>query len=149
MRARGFPLDRFSAGRGRLTPSSSKSLLQARPVYHRTDEAIRGHVFCSFLGLILRKELTDRREKAGRCLQWDNVIRDLDRLEEIEVESEGKRLLLRTDACGVSRIVCRTAGFALPSNVRRMEGRSVLLPRQETSVFLPLSCGSLSGTSLS
>ncbi len=101
---------------------SIKSVLQTRPVFHRTDEAIRGHVFCSFLALVLRKELQDRLEKAGRCLQWDDVIRDLDRLEEIEVESKGKRLLLRTDACGVSGIVCQAAGVALPPNVRRLEG---------------------------
>ncbi len=101
---------------------SIKSVLQTRPVFHRTDEAIRGHVFCSFLALILRKELQDRLEKAGRCLQWEDVIRDLDRLEEIEVESKGKRLLLRTDACGVSGIVCQAAGVALPPNVRRLEG---------------------------
>jgi transposase len=26
-----------------------KSLLETRPVYHKCDETIRGHVFCSFL----------------------------------------------------------------------------------------------------
>ena len=36
---------------------SCKSLLQTRPIYHRCDETIRGHVFCSFLALILRQEL--------------------------------------------------------------------------------------------
>jgi hypothetical protein len=33
---------------------SMKSLLATRPIYHRCDETIRGHVFCSFLALILR-----------------------------------------------------------------------------------------------
>ena len=37
-----------------------KSVLETRPVYHQKDENIRGHVFCSFLALVLRKEL-DRR----------------------------------------------------------------------------------------
>src|SRR5512144_2299925 len=32
---------------------SCKSLLQTRPIYHRRDETIRGHVFCSFLSLVL------------------------------------------------------------------------------------------------
>ena len=36
---------------------SCKSLLQTRPIYHRCDETIRGHVFCSFLALVLRQEL--------------------------------------------------------------------------------------------
>ena len=36
---------------------SCKSLLQTRPIYHKCDETIRGHVFCSFLALVLRQEL--------------------------------------------------------------------------------------------
>ncbi len=31
-----------------------KSLLETRPVYHQKDENIAGHVFCSFLALVLR-----------------------------------------------------------------------------------------------
>src|SRR5204863_9182949 len=34
-----------------------KALMRTRPIYHSSDAAIRGHVFCSFLALILRKEL--------------------------------------------------------------------------------------------
>jgi len=36
---------------------SMKSTLQTRPIYHQSGEAIRGYVFCSFLALILLKEL--------------------------------------------------------------------------------------------
>ena len=36
---------------------SCKTLLQTRPIYHRCDETIRGHVSCSFLALVLRQEL--------------------------------------------------------------------------------------------
>ena len=36
---------------------SCKTLLQTRPIFHRCDETIRGHVFCSFLALVLRQEL--------------------------------------------------------------------------------------------
>ncbi len=34
---------------------SMESLLETRPVWHKRDEAIVGHVFCSFLALLLRK----------------------------------------------------------------------------------------------
>jgi transposase len=37
-----------------------KSLLDTRPIFHKCDETIRGHVFCSFLALLLRKELEDQ-----------------------------------------------------------------------------------------
>ena len=33
-----------------------KSLLETRPVFHQNDAHIAGHVFCSFLALVLRKE---------------------------------------------------------------------------------------------
>jgi hypothetical protein len=39
---------------------SAKALMRTRPIYHSSDAAIRGHVFCSFLALILRKELDER-----------------------------------------------------------------------------------------
>jgi hypothetical protein len=38
----------------------SKSVLETRPIYHKCDATIRGHVFCSFLALVLMKELEDR-----------------------------------------------------------------------------------------
>ena len=39
---------------------AAKTLLETRPIFHKCDETIRGHVFCSFLALLLRKELQDR-----------------------------------------------------------------------------------------
>src|SRR4051794_32861196 len=44
---------------------SAKALMQTRPIYHASDSAIRGHVFCSFLALVLRKELDERCRKLG------------------------------------------------------------------------------------
>ena len=35
---------------------SCKTLLQTRPIFHKCDETIRGHVFCSFLALVLRQD---------------------------------------------------------------------------------------------
>jgi len=51
---------------------TAKALMRTRPIYHSSDAAIRGHVFCSFLALILRKELDERQEgglsaRVGRC----------------------------------------------------------------------------------
>jgi hypothetical protein len=34
-----------------------KSVLETRPIYHKCDDTIRGHVFCSFLALVLLNEL--------------------------------------------------------------------------------------------
>jgi hypothetical protein len=98
-----------------------KSVLETRPIYHRRDETIRGHVFCSFLALILRQQLEDRLEAAGQQLEWADILRDLELLEEIEVEQSGRRFLLRTEARGVTGHVFQAVGVALPPTVRTVE----------------------------
>ena len=40
---------------------TNKSILETRPIYHKRDETIRGHVFCSFLALVLKQELENHR----------------------------------------------------------------------------------------
>jgi hypothetical protein len=59
--------------------------LATRPIDHQSDAAIRGHVFCSFLALVLRKELENRLAAAGLQPEWAKLLADLDRLQEIEV----------------------------------------------------------------
>jgi transposase len=98
---------------------SCKSLLQTRPIFHRCDETIRGHVFCSFLALVLRQELQARLGGRGHECEWADVIQDLDRLQVVEVEQEGKRFLLRSEARGTCGPVFQAVGVALPPSVRQ------------------------------
>ena len=97
---------------------SHKALLETRPIYHQTDEAIRGHVFCSFLALVVRKELEDRLAAARLKPEWRELLADLDRLQEIEAEQDGKRFILRTPATGVAGKAFQAVGVALPPNIR-------------------------------
>jgi transposase len=99
---------------------SCKSLLQTRPIYHKCDETIRGHVFCSFLALVLRQELQARLKERGHELEWGDVISDLDRLQLVEVEQEGKRFLLRSEAQGTTGKVFQAVGVALPPTVQQV-----------------------------
>lgn len=97
---------------------SAKSLLKTRPVYHSSDAAIRGHVFCSFLALILRKELQARCDKADIKPEWHDVLRDLDRLQEVTIEQNGDPIILRTPTRGAIGPIFKAAGVALPKNIR-------------------------------
>jgi Transposase DDE domain len=100
---------------------SCKTLLQTRPIYHRCDETIRGHVFCSFLALVLRQELQSRLEARGHAFEWADVIADLDRLQVVEVEQDGKRFLLRSDVQGTCGKVFQAVGVAIPPTVQQAE----------------------------
>ena len=98
----------------------AKAVLATRPIYHSSDMAIRGHVFCSFLALLLAKELEDRLHRHGVAAEWGDILRDLDRLQEIELEQDGKRFLLRTPTTGVAGKLFQTVGVALPPNVQEL-----------------------------
>jgi len=98
-----------------------KTLLETRPIFHKCDETIRGHVFCSFLALLLRKELQDRLEARGDKFEWAELLRDLEALQYTEVENQGKRFLLRSDLAATTAAVFRAAGVAIPMSIQKVE----------------------------
>jgi hypothetical protein len=97
---------------------TEKALLETRPIYHQSDAALRGHVFCSLLALVLRKELQDRLAAAHLQPEWRALLADLDRLQEIETEQDGKRFILRTPVTGVAGKMFQAVGVALPPQIR-------------------------------
>ena len=99
---------------------TAKSILETRPVYHQSDAAIAGHLFCSFLALLLRKDLDERLTSAGVTAQWDDIVRDLDRVEQITVEQGAKRFMLRPEAPGCAAGVFKAVGVALPPLVSQL-----------------------------
>ena len=103
---------------------TAKSILDTRPIYHQTDEAIRGHVFCSFLALVLRKVLEDRLAAAHLKPEWGALIRQLDRLQEIETEQDDKHFVLRTPVTGDVGRVFQAVGVALPPNIREADAEA-------------------------
>jgi hypothetical protein len=70
---------------------TAKHLLSTRPIFHKLDATIRGHVFCSFLALV-----EDRIAALARSGSWPQIIADLDSLTETEIEHDGKRFVVRS-----------------------------------------------------
>jgi transposase len=97
-----------------------KSILDTRPIFHQRDETIRGHVFCSFLALVLRKELDHRLEKAGHDFEWAGIKQDLKSLQEITIEDNGKKLAIRSECRGVCGKVFQAVGVAIPPTIREI-----------------------------
>jgi hypothetical protein len=95
-----------------------KSVLENRPVYHQRDENIRGHVFCSFLALVLRKELDRRLNEAGHLFEWADIKQDLKSLQQVLIEDNGRSLVLRTDCLGTCGKVFQAVGVAVPPTIR-------------------------------
>ena len=98
---------------------TAKHLFETRPIFHKLDETIRGHVFCSFLALVLKKALEDRIAALGHAGSWPEIIADLDALTETEIEHDGKRFLPRSAPRPAASLALRAAGVALPPTVRQ------------------------------
>ena len=88
-----------------------KSVLETRPIYHRCDATIRGHVFCSFLALVLLKELLARLKQRGWEVEWDRLRANLDTLEEMTVEGRGGRSSSAATYRGTRSRPCRPSAW--------------------------------------
>jgi transposase len=97
-----------------------KSLLETRPVYHQRDENIRGHVFCSFLALVLRKELERRLNNAGHVFEWSDIKQDLKALQLVTLEEGRKRFSIRSQCQGNCGKIFQAVKVALPPTIREM-----------------------------
>lgn len=95
-----------------------KSILETRPIYHKCDDTIRGHVFCSFLALVLQRELQSRRESRGWQVEWARLCDDLNELQELTLTVGNKKFLLRTPPVGHASQAIQAVGIALGPSVR-------------------------------
>lgn len=99
---------------------ASKSMLHTRPVFHQWDATIQGHVFCSFLALILFDELKRRLREKGWELEWNDIRRDLKSLAEVAVAQGNATYQLRTPVQGVAGKVLQAVGVAIPPTARQI-----------------------------
>ncbi|MCI0599706.1 MAG: transposase [Beijerinckiaceae bacterium] len=97
----------------------TKAVMRTRPIFHSSDEAIRGHVFCSFLALSMQKHLDDLSREVGVVPEWKELLRDLDRLQQVRFAHRGADWLVRTDAAPSVAALFRAAHVALPPRARQ------------------------------
>jgi transposase len=100
---------------------TSKSILETRPIYHKRDATIRGHVFCSFLALLLKQELESRMKRTDLQWEWKEVIRGLDALQQVEANFQGRRFLFRNQLTADASQALRATGVAIPPTLQELK----------------------------
>ena len=70
-----------------------KTVLEVRPVYHRTEQRIRAHVLLCFLALVLVRVA----ERANPGHTWPTLRRELDRIHLIELAGSSGHATQRTE----------------------------------------------------
>ena len=99
---------------------TAKSILETRPIYHKCNATIRGHVFCSFLALLLKTELERRMKFADLQGEWAQVLRGLEALQQVEAIFQNKRFLLRSQLSAEASAALRATGVAAPPTLREL-----------------------------
>jgi len=95
-----------------------KTILETRPIYHKCHDPIRGHAFCSFLALVLQRELQSRLQARGWQLEWARLCADLDELQQLTLTIGDKTFLIRTPPVGDASRAIQAAGVALGPSVQ-------------------------------
>jgi len=107
---------------------TTKSILETRPIYHKRDETIRGHVFCSFLALLLKKSLEDRLRDRDDSWEWGEVLRGLNQLREVEAVFQGKGYVLRSALTGHAQQAIRAVRASIPPTLRESPNPKSVVP---------------------
>lgn len=102
----------------------AKDTLRTRPIYHQSDSYILGHVFVSFLALLLMHEL---KARTGGAFEWDEMKRDLEALYEVVVEQDGATWLLRSPLKGCAGQVFKAVGVAVPPSAKEANPNATAL----------------------
>ena len=107
----------------------TKAVMRTRPIFHSSDAAIRGHVFCSFLALTMQKYLEDLSRRAGVIPEWKTLLRDLDRLQQVRIRHRDNDWLVRTDVSKPIADLFHHAHIALPPRARQMAVPKLVPPK--------------------
>jgi hypothetical protein len=68
--------------------------------------------------MVLMKEMQNRLQLKEYFLEWNDIIRDLDNLEEVMLEQRGKHFTIRVGYAGCCGKVFQAAGVAIPPMIR-------------------------------
>ena len=98
----------------------TKAVMRTRPIFHSSDAAIRGHVICSFLALVMQKYLEDLSCQAGVVPEWKSLLRDLDRLQQVRIRHRGNDWVVRTNVAKPIVDLFRHAQIAMPPRAKQM-----------------------------
>lgn len=94
-----------------------KSTMECRPIYHKTDTNIKGHIFINFLGLVLYATLFhflgDGFDEKARY----EIIEALKEIQAHDVEEGGRRYLIRTELTPMFQNICSLLKLKPPNRI--------------------------------
>jgi hypothetical protein len=103
-----------------------KSTLAVRPVFHRRDVNIIGHVFGAFLALRLEVALQKKLAAKGWKLSWPSLLGDLAALKAVQITLDGRSYTIRTELAGDCYKGFQAVGLRPPGRVQLVDSPEML-----------------------
>lgn len=97
-----------------------KDVLRSRPIFHRREANVKGHVFCSYLALCLLVRLRRLLEERGEVPVWGDLIRDLRSFRAMKIEVSGKEDIFRTRLRGGAHSAFQAVGQKVPPSIVKL-----------------------------
>ncbi|MDP2952490.1 MAG: IS1634 family transposase, partial [Chloroflexota bacterium] len=95
-----------------------KSGLEMRPVFLRTEDHVRGHIMVCFLALEMESALQRLLKERGTDANYRDALGDLEGVRAIQLKSNGKSWLVRTDLPPKAFQAFKAVGLRPPSHVQ-------------------------------
>ena len=117
-----------------------KGTLRARPVFHWTDERIKGHLVMCFIaylceayltrelrrrGSFLKSRAVERGSIAPRPLTVVEAMKELSEVRAVPVQIKEKKIWIRTDIQGNATEIFRVAGVQIPKKLLKVDQEPV------------------------
>ncbi len=93
-----------------------KNLLKLRPLYHRTDKRIKGHVFICILALLLKRLMEKKTDR-----QFTKIFRELKKLKASIIKFRGKKIFQRNQINNTLKQLLESLEIMEPPKVLNVE----------------------------
>jgi hypothetical protein len=97
-----------------------KSGLEIRPVFLRVEDHVRGHILVCFLALVLEAALQRLLKKQGAEGSYSDILHDLEGVRAVELKSDGKRWLVRTELPPSAFEAFKAVGLRAPTHIQSL-----------------------------
>lgn len=98
----------------------TKSTLEVRPIFHHRDDTTIGHIVACFLALRLEVDLQRRLDARSCATSWPDLMRDLAKVQAVDLDLDGQHYRLRTDLEGSAFEAFAAAGVRPPTTVTHL-----------------------------
>ena len=99
-----------------------KSLLEVRPIFHWTEDRIKGHFMVCFLSFVLEKTLELKLKHANiEDVSVDNVREAINSMRFAEVELNNKKMLIKSSNTELANKILRNFKIPPPANITPAE----------------------------